>query len=201
MVQSRQVEPETWTVMAGRGASGAGAPLNVPPVLASNFELGAERAYSRDDATPTWEAFEELVGGLERGDAVAFASGMAAIAAVFDLLPVGATVVLPDDCYQGVAGLAAAGVRQGRWDVTRVGVQDTQRWLELAADADLLWLESPSNPLLTVADLPAICAARRRRDALTVVDSTLATPLAQQPLRARRRPGRALGDEVPRRPL
>ena len=86
-----EVEPETWAVMAGRGAPGAGAPLNVPPVLASNFELGAERAYSRDDATPTWEAFEELLGGLERGDAVAFASGMGAIAAVFDLLPVGAT--------------------------------------------------------------------------------------------------------------
>ena len=182
MVQSKEVAPETWAVMAGRGTSGAGAPLNVPPVLASNFQLGAERAYSRDDATPTWEAFEELLGGLEGGEAVAFASGMGAIAAVFDLLPVGATVVLPDDCYQGVAGLAAAGVRQGRWHVTRVGVQDTQRWLELAADADLLWLESPSNPLLTVADLPAICAARRRRDALTVVDSTLATPLAQQPL-------------------
>jgi cystathionine gamma-synthase len=182
MVQSTQVEPETWAVMAGRGASGAGAPLSVPPVLASNFELGGERAYSRDDATPTWEAFEELLGGLEGGDAVAFASGMGAIAAVFDLLPVGATVVLPDDCYQGVAGLAAAGAQQGRWSVTCVGVQDTQRWLELAADADLLWLESPSNPLLTVADLPAICAARRRGDALTVVDSTLATPLAQRPL-------------------
>ena len=62
-------------------------------MLASNFELGSERAYSRDDATPTWEAFEELLGGLEGGEAVAFASGMGAIAAVFDLLPVGATVV------------------------------------------------------------------------------------------------------------
>ena len=87
MVQSEEVAPETWAVMAGRGTSGAGAPLNVPPVLASNFQLGAERAYSRDDATPTWEAFEELLGGLEGGEAVAFASGMGAIAAVFDLLP------------------------------------------------------------------------------------------------------------------
>ena len=72
--------------MAGRAAPGAGAPLNVPPVLASNFELGSDRAYSRDDATPTWEAFEELLGGLEGGQAVGFASGMGAIAAVFDLL-------------------------------------------------------------------------------------------------------------------
>jgi cystathionine gamma-synthase len=183
MVQSVDgLEPETWAVLGGRGAPGAGTPLNVPPVLASNFELGSRRAYSRDDATPTWEAFEELLGGLEGGRAVAFASGMGAAAAIFDLLPVGATVVLADDCYQGVAGLAAAGAAQGRWRVVRVGVQDTPRWVELAAEADLLWLESPSNPLLAVADLPAIGAARRKTDALLVVDSTLATPLVQRPL-------------------
>lgn len=173
---------ETWAVMAGRPAAGAGAPLNVPPVLASNYELGSVRAYSRDNATPTWEAFEELLGGLEGGDAVAFASGMGAVAAIFDLLPVGATVVLNDDCYQGVAGLATAGAAQGRWRVARVGVEDTSRWVELAADADLVWLESPSNPLLAVADLPAICAAPRKPDALMVVDSTFATPLVQRPL-------------------
>lgn len=168
--------------MGGRGTPSAGAPLNVAPVPASNFQLGSERAYSRDDATPTWEAFEELLGGLEGGEAVAFASGMGAAAAVFDLLPVGATVALGDDCYQGVAGLAGAGAAQGRWRVVRVGVEDTSRWLELAADADLVWLESPSNPLLAVADLPAICAAPRKADALMVVDSTLATPLVQRPL-------------------
>ena len=151
-------------------------------MLASNFELGSGRDYSRDDATPTWEAFEELLGGLEGGETVAFASGMGAAAAIFDLLPVGATVALGDDCYQGVAGLAAAGASQGRWDLVRVGVEDTARWLQLAADADLLWLESPSNPLLAVADLRAICAARSKVDALIVVDSTLATPLAQRPL-------------------
>src|SRR5829696_1679952 len=182
MVQRSQVEPETWAVMAGRAAPSAGTPLNVPPVLASNFELGSERAYSRDDATPTWEAFEELLGGLEGGEAVAFASGMGAAAAIFDLLPVGATVALGDDCYQGVVGLAAAGAAQGRWHVVRVGVEDTPRWLELAADADLLWVESPSNPLLAVADLRAVCAARRKPDALIAVDSTLATPLVQRPL-------------------
>jgi len=182
MVDPAEVELETWAVMAGRGAPGAGAPLSVPPVLASNFELGSGRDYSRDDATPTWEAFEELLGGLEGGEAVAFASGMGAAAAIFDLLPVGATVVLGDDLYQGVAGLAAAGAEQGRWRVIRVGVEDADRWVELANDADLVWLESPSNPLLVVADLLAICGAPRKPDALMVVDSTFATPLAQRPL-------------------
>jgi cystathionine gamma-synthase len=182
MMHRVEVEPETWAVMAGRPAPDPGAPLNIPPVLASNYELGSERAYSRDDATPTWEAFEELLGGLEGGEAVAFASGMAAAAAVFDLLPVGAAVALGDDCYQGVAGLAAAGAARGRWQVVRVGVEDTARWLELAGDADLLWLESPSNPLVAVADLAAICEARRKPEALVVIDSTFATPLAQRPL-------------------
>lgn len=181
-MQRSQVQLETWTVMAGRGAPSPGAPLNVPPVLASNFQLGSERAYSRDGGTSTWEAFEELLGGLEGGEAVAFASGMGAAAAVFDLLPVGATVVLGDDCYQGVAGLAAAGAAQGRWRLVRVGVEDTSHCVELAADADLVWLESPSNPLLEVADLPTICAATRKADALVVVDSTFATPLVQRPL-------------------
>jgi cystathionine gamma-synthase len=154
----------------------------VPLTLASNFELGAGRAYSRDDATPTWEAVEELIGGLEGGAAIAFASGMAAAAAVFDLLPVGSTVVLGDDCYQGVAGLAAAGAEQGRLRVVRVPVEDTAGWLEVAETAHLLWVESPSNPLLTVADLPAVCAASRREGTLVVIDSTLATPIVQRPL-------------------
>ena len=168
--------------MGRRATPSAGTPLNVPPVLASNFELGSERAYSRDDATPTWEAFEQLLGGLEGGSAVAFASGMGSVAAIMDLMPVGANVVLPDHCYQGVAGLAAAGAAQERWRVVRVAVEDTAGWLDAAAEADLLWLESPSNPLLAVADLPAVCATRRKPRALVAVDSTLATPLVQRPL-------------------
>jgi cystathionine gamma-synthase len=182
MVRRSEVEPDTWAVMAGRGAADVGAPLNVPPVLASNFQLGSERSYSRDDATPTWEAFEELLGGLEGGEAVAFASGMGAAAAVFDLLPVGAKVVLGDDCYQAVAGLAAAGAQRGRWRLERVQVEDTPRWIEHAADADLLWLESPSNPLLRVAELAEVCAAPRSPGGLVVIDSTFATPLVQRPL-------------------
>ena len=97
------IKAESWLVSAGR-ASAPGAPLNVPLVPASNFIIGGEREYSRDDGTPTWEALEDLVGGLETGRGVAFASGMAAIAAVFDQLTAGAVVVLPDDCYQGCCG-------------------------------------------------------------------------------------------------
>lgn len=175
------IKPESWLVSAGR-SSDPGAPLNVPLISASNYILGSGRAYSRDDGTPTWEALEDVVGGLESGKAIAFASGMAAIASVFDQLAVGAVVVIPDDCYQAVVGLAAAGAEKGRWSVQRVAVDDTAGWVRACGVADLIWLESPSNPLLTVADLEAICVAPRKPGAIVAVDNTFATPLNQQPL-------------------
>jgi len=82
---------ESWLVSAGRDRR-PGSPLNVPPFPASNFVLGERRAYSRDDGTPGWEALEEIVGGLEGGSSVSFASGMAGIAAVFDQLLTGSVV-------------------------------------------------------------------------------------------------------------
>lgn len=176
-----ELSPDSWLVAAGR-CSQPGEPLNVSPIPASNFILGSGRAYARDDGTPTWEALEEIVGGLEVGKAVAFASGMAAIASVFDQLVTGAAVALPDDCYQGVSRLANAGERQGRWSVQRIAVEDTKSWIRRCETADLIWLESPSNPLLTVADLPAICAAPRKSHAIVAVDNTFATPLNQRPL-------------------
>lgn len=172
---------ESWLVSAGRSRE-PGSPLNVPLWPASNFVLGDRRAYARDDGTPGWDALEEIVGGLEGGSSISFASGMAAIAAVFEQLPAGSVVALPDDCYQGVAGLANAGQARGRWTVHRVAVADTARWVEMCGSADLIWLESPSNPLLIVGDLDVICAATRKRGAILGVDNTFATPLNQRPL-------------------
>lgn len=183
-IPRHHVEPssvESWLISAGRDRR-PGSPLNVPPCPASNFVLGEQRAYSRDDGTPGWEALEEIVGGLEGGSSVSFASGMAGIAAIFDQLSTGSIVALPDDCYQGVAGLASAGQSRGRWTVHRIGVTDTARWVEMCLVADLIWLESPSNPLLTVADLDVICAAPRKKGTILGVDNTFATPLNQRPL-------------------
>src|SRR3954471_20313089 len=172
---------ESWLVSAGRDRR-PGSPLNVPPIPASNFVLGASRAYSRDDGTPGWEALEEIVGGLEGGESVAFASGMAGIAAIFEQLPAGSVVALPDDCYQGVAGLANAGQQRERWSGRRIAVADTAAWIQACADSDLIWLESPSNPMLVVAELAQICAAPRKPGAILGVDNTFATPLNQRPL-------------------
>lgn len=166
---------------AGRPTE-AGAPLNVPLVPAANFIIGNGREYSRDDGTLTWEALEQVIGGLEGGRAVAFSSGMVAIAAVFDPLPVGSKAFLPDDCYQGVAGLVAEGAARGRWTVDRLPMADTAAWIDACRSADLLWLESPSKPLLEVADLETICAAPRKPTAVVAVDNTFATSLNHQPL-------------------
>ncbi len=175
------ISPATWLISGGRPAD-VGEPLNTPLMPASNFTLGSTRAYARDDATAAWEAFETVVGGLEGGMAVAFASGMAAAAALIGTLSVGATIVLPTDCYAGVVGLVEQGVARRGWKCLRLPVIDTQAWLVQAQTADVIWLESPTNPMLDVADLPRICGAQRKPGSLLVVDNTIATPLNQQPL-------------------
>jgi cystathionine gamma-synthase len=179
--------PQTALIAAGRPADEPGQPLNVPIVAASNFRAGSPegaggREYSRGDGTPGWEALEEVIGELEGGDAVAFGSGMGAIAAVVDLLPAGARVVAPADCYAGVHALLADGQQQGRWHVDLVDITDTAAAVAAAGHADLVWLESPTNPLLDIADLAALCAAARDDGALVAVDNTFATSLLQQPI-------------------
>jgi cystathionine gamma-synthase len=161
---------------------GPGAPLNVPIVGVSAYELGAGTAYARHDGTATWAAAEEVVGSLEGGTALLFGSGMAAIAAVLQPLAAGARIAAPRDCYLGTLGLLDAGVRSGRWHVDWIENTDTAGWIAALPGHDLVWLESPSNPLLSVADLPAVLGAPRPPSTRTVVDNTFPTPLAVQPI-------------------
>jgi cystathionine gamma-synthase len=172
---------ETLAITAGRPHR-VGGPVNTPITLASNYVSGAGPEYSRGDSTPTWTALEEAIGVLEGGVAIAFSSGMAAVSSVFGRLRPGAKVLLPADCYQGVAILAADGEAQQGWIVERLPTADTQRWLDALPGTDLCWLESPSNPMLDIADLPTICAAAKSLGVVTAVDNTFATPLLQQPL-------------------
>jgi cystathionine gamma-synthase len=174
--------PETVAVTAGR-PDGPGEPVNSPIEPASNFRAAGDfSAYARDQGTATWRAFEAALGALEGGRALAFASGMAAVSAVLDLVPVGGRVVVPGDCYGGTRELLADGVAAGRWAVDAVDQPDTQAVIAATGGADLLWLESPSNPLLEVADLPALLSAARAAGVRSAVDNTFATPLLQRPL-------------------
>ncbi|HZB21722.1 MAG TPA: PLP-dependent aspartate aminotransferase family protein [Blastococcus sp.] len=177
---------ETRLAVLGR-PHGPGQPLNAPIVPASNFRAApdgvAGREYSRDDGTPGWDALEELLGDLEGGPAVTFSSGMAAIAAVLELLPVGARVVAPRDSYTGLRALLGDGAAAGgRWQLRTVDMTDADALAAAVADANLVWLETPSNPLLDVVDIAAVAAAARAAGALVAVDNTFATPLLQNPL-------------------
>lgn len=180
-MRREDVSAETWLIISGRPPAVPGAPLNTPVIAASTYSLGGERIYSRNEATEGWEAFEAMLGGLEGGGAVAFSSGMAACAAVLGQLPSGAHLVLCDDCYQGVTGIAQDGEALRNWRVERLPATD-DRWQDRATSADMLWLESPSNPLLEIADLAGICAAASESRTCVVVDNTFATPLLQRPL-------------------
>ncbi len=172
------LSPRTIVVAAGRPV-GTDAPLNQPIVLASNFRGGGE--YSRTHGTESWAALEEAIGALEGGRALAFSSGMAAAAAaLYALAP--KMLVLPTFCYLGVRSLVEEYRVQGHIEVRPVEVTDTVAMVAAAAGADVVWIETPTNPTLDVADVAAICAAATAAGAATVVDSTFATPLRQRPL-------------------
>jgi cystathionine gamma-synthase len=182
----RALRVETRLTVLGRGDQQPGQPLNVPIVPASNFRAAAHeprgREYARDDGTPGWDALEQLLGDLEGGRAVCFSSGMGAIAAVLELLPAGARVVVPRDSYGGLRALLADGAAGGRWLVDIVDMTDVDALAAAIRSADLVWLETPSNPLLEVVDIAEAVAAARAVGASVVVDNTFATPLLQSPL-------------------
>lgn len=185
MSHPADLHPDTLAVSLGRPARTPGAPLNVSPVLASTYvgahdTSGPDLGYGRD-GNATWTALEDVIGALEGGRALTFASGMAAASAVLELLDPGDTLVLPSSCYLGVAALVQTRAEKFGWTVRTVDVADTEAVLGAADGADLVWLESPTNPLMEVADLAAIGAALRRR-VRTVVDNTFATALLQRPL-------------------
>ncbi len=154
--------------------------MNPPVVLAAPYHLegpadASPFGYGRY-ANPTWTALEDALGELEGGRALVFASGMAATAAVLSaVLSPGDRIVLPADGYAGIRGLV------GTYDAVPVPTS-TDAIVAACAGARLVWVETPSNPLLTVADLAAVAAACREAGALLAVDNTLATPLGQQPL-------------------
>jgi cystathionine gamma-synthase len=155
--------------------------MNEPVWLTSTYVADGDIDYARTD-NPTWQAFESALGALEGGEALVLSSGMAAITAALSLVPDGSHVVAPTHAYSGTSAMLEQAAERGRLTVDTVDVADTPAVSAALAGADLLWLESPTNPMLEVADLPAICAAARAAGTLTVVDNTFATPLVQRPL-------------------
>jgi cystathionine gamma-synthase len=172
---------DTVAVQAGRPARDPGAPMNAPITLSSTYVHDAAVEYGRD-GNAGWGALEAALGALDGGRAVTFASGLAAATAIASLVPVGGTAVLSSVTYFGVRNVFEKLEAQGRVRLRTVPADDTAAVLAAAEGAAMVWVESIANPLMVVADVPAIAAGARERGALTVVDATFATPLRQRPL-------------------
>ncbi|KQY58839.1 cystathionine gamma-synthase [Aeromicrobium sp. Root495] len=171
----------TLAVGAGRPARTPGGPLNAPITLASALVPGGDSEYGRH-GNPAWEAFETALGALEGGKALAFASGQAAAAAVIDLVPLHGIVVAPEHAYSGTLVQLTDRARRGLLELRLVDVTDLDAMETAAEGAALLWMESPTNPMLDVADLKAVAGVASRADTALAVDNTFATPLRQRPL-------------------
>ena len=183
------MRPETRFVHAGvepDAATGAVAP---PLHLSTTFTHGpaGERVagfeYVRE-GNPNQQQLESALAELERGAAaLAFASGMAACSALLDSLPGGAHVVYPRDCYAGLRVLVSEFLPQRGVSATAVDIGDIDAVRAALTPATrCLWLETPSNPQLRIADIAALTGLARGRNIVVVCDNTFATPLLQQPL-------------------
>ncbi|HYZ97209.1 MAG TPA: PLP-dependent transferase, partial [Acidimicrobiales bacterium] len=181
MADSPPLAAATVAVHGGRPDRTPGSPLSVPPVLASTYVEGGPVGYARA-GNPTWAALEDVLGALEGGRAVVFGSGMAAVSAILDQLPDRAVVVVPRHAYSGTLALLDQLGSQRAFDVRRVDIADTEQTAAALDGAHLLWIESPTNPMLEVADLPALFTTARRLGVRSCADNTFATPLNQRPL-------------------
>jgi cystathionine gamma-lyase len=140
--------------------------------------------YSRTQ-NPTRQALERCVADLESGRfGFAFSSGMAATATILELLNSGSHVIAMDDIYGGTTRLfERVRRRSAGLEFSFVDLSDSSVLEQVVRnDTRMIWVESPSNPLLRIVDLRAVCEFARERDILVVVDNTFATPCLQRPL-------------------
>jgi len=175
------LHPETSAITAGRPAPAPDASLNPPIIFSSTYHAGGPVGYGRY-GNESWSALEAAIGELEGGATLSFSSGMAAVSAVFSILPIGAPVVASNQGYSGVMGLLNQFNATGRLEVRFVEITNTEEVIAAMKGAALVWLESPTNPCLDVADLPALIQAAKKLGIGVAVDNTFATPLVQKPL-------------------
>jgi cystathionine beta-lyase/cystathionine gamma-synthase len=186
-------EADSWGIATralhiGQGPDPATGAVVQPIHLATTYRQSAVGVhqgfeYSRSD-NPTRRALEECLAGLERSrHCLTFASGLAATTTVLLPLEVGDHVVVNDDVYGGTARLFTRVLARYGLRFTSADLRDPETLREAMTDRTrMIWLESPTNPLLRLVDIAAVVEIARERGALTVVDNTFATPVLQNPL-------------------
>ena len=183
------MRPGTLAVHAGNEADPATGAVAPPIHLATTFRHGpagerlAGYEYQRE-GNPTNDRLREALQALEGGaSALTFASGMAAITTLLESLPAGSRVLFPDDCYSGLRMLFSEFLPARGLVVETIDMADLDAVrAACAAPLAMLWIETPSNPLLKVCDIAALAALGHAAGARVVVDNTFATPLLQRPL-------------------
>lgn len=188
-IQRDGLDASTLAVHVGNEPDAATGAVAPPLHLSTTFRHGpaGERVagyeYQRE-GNPTNDRLRAALVALEGGeDALTFASGMAAMTTLLESLPDGARVLFPDDCYSGLRmlfeeflperGIVATVVDMADLDAVRAAC---------ATPLALLWIETPSNPLMKIADIAALAQIGHAAGAIVVVDNTFATPLLQRPL-------------------
>jgi cystathionine gamma-synthase len=181
-------DPRTRAVRAGLESDPTTGAV-VPPIHLSStfafpsFGVKGRYDYSRS-GNPTRDLLAEAVADLEGGaGAVVTGSGMGAIALVGQILKQGARIVVPHDCYGGTFRLFSAWQRRGDYRVEFVDFGNDAAWRNaLSTSADLVWVESPSNPLLRITDIREVVRVAHAAGAKVAVDNTFLSPVLQQPL-------------------
>ncbi len=165
----------------------------VPPIQPSTTfarddryqPINSANIYTRD-CNPTFLTAERVIAELENGEECAlFASGMAAVACIFYTLPTGAHAVIPNSMYWGVLSWTRAycervGIHISEYDPA--SIESLQQALVGHAKTSLIWVETPSNPMMSVTDIAAAADVANKVGALLVVDNTTATPVFTRPL-------------------
>lgn len=179
---------ETLAVHAGRHADRATGAIAPPIYLSTTFERSPDGSYPHGfsysrEGNPNRQALEEALAALEGGkEALAYPSGMAATTAVIQGLEPGDHIIAPDDVYYGLRKLL--GEVFGKWGLQTDYVDMTDLDALQAAvrpNTRLVWIETPSNPLLKITDLESAARIARQAKAISVCDGTFATPVLQRP--------------------
>ena len=180
---------ETVAAQAAHSVDSATGAVAPPIYLSTTFERDPDGEFSRGFVysranNPNRQALEECLSLLEGGaSAAAFSSGSAATAAVFHSLAPGDHVVAPHDCYHGTSQLLRDVFAPWGLEATYVDMTDPAQVREaLRPNTRLIWVETPSNPLLKITDVAQICEMAAEAEAMCVCDNTWASPMLQRPL-------------------